>query len=106
MMVHETTCGLSFQLTKGGIDDVIEDGCQTKSFNNKYAKWATAVCRWQTLAELWFNDLQLNHTHDTSRCCWTPKSVKIWLVVIQKPLDTWYQLVSTYPKPHIQRALQ
>jgi hypothetical protein len=34
MMVHETTCGLSFQLTKGGIDDEIEDGCQTKSFDN------------------------------------------------------------------------
>jgi hypothetical protein len=29
-MVHETTCGLSFQLTKGGIDDGIEDGCQTE----------------------------------------------------------------------------
>ena len=26
MMVHETTCGLSFQLTKGGIADGIEDG--------------------------------------------------------------------------------
>jgi hypothetical protein len=24
-MVHETTCGLSFHLTKGGIDDGIED---------------------------------------------------------------------------------
>jgi hypothetical protein len=28
MMVHETTCGLSFQLKKGGIDDGI--GCQIK----------------------------------------------------------------------------
>jgi hypothetical protein len=64
MMVHETTCGLSFQLTKGGeiddgiddgIDYGIEDGCQTESFDNKkhqvcqmgmkFAKWATAVCR-------------------------------------------------------------
>jgi hypothetical protein len=33
-MVHETTCGLSFQLKKGGIDEGIEDGCQTESFNN------------------------------------------------------------------------
>jgi hypothetical protein len=40
MMVRETTCGLSFQLTKGGIDDGIEDGCQTESFDNKYARWA------------------------------------------------------------------
>jgi hypothetical protein len=43
MMVHETTCGLSFQLTKGGIDDGIEDGCQTESLtttNIKYARWA------------------------------------------------------------------
>ena len=59
IMVHETTSGLSFQLTKAGIDDGIdygiEDGCQTESFNNnkhqvcqmgmKFAKWATAVCR-------------------------------------------------------------
>jgi hypothetical protein len=36
-MVHETTFGLSFQLTKGGIDDGNEDGCQTESFeNNKH----------------------------------------------------------------------
>jgi hypothetical protein len=33
-MVHETTCGLSFQLTKEGIDDGIEDGCQIESFDN------------------------------------------------------------------------
>jgi hypothetical protein len=55
MMVHENTCGLSFQLTKGGIDDGIEYGCQTESFENnkhqvcqmgmKFSKWATAVCR-------------------------------------------------------------
>jgi hypothetical protein len=54
-MVHETTCGLSFQLTKGGIDYGIEDGCQTEIFDNnkhqvcqigmKFAKWAIAVCR-------------------------------------------------------------
>jgi hypothetical protein len=54
-MVHETTCGLSFQLTKGEIDDGIEDGCQTKSFDNKkhqicqmgmkVSKWETVVCR-------------------------------------------------------------
>jgi hypothetical protein len=37
-MVHETTCGLSFLLKKGGIDDGI--GCHTKSFDNKYARWA------------------------------------------------------------------
>jgi hypothetical protein len=45
MMVHETTCGLSFQLTKGGIDDEIydgiADGCQTESFDNKYTRWAS-----------------------------------------------------------------
>jgi hypothetical protein len=35
-MVRETACGLSFKLTKGGIDDGIEDVCQTKSFDNKY----------------------------------------------------------------------
>jgi hypothetical protein len=40
-MVHETTSSLSFQLTKGGIDDRIKDGCQTESFNNKYARWAS-----------------------------------------------------------------
>jgi hypothetical protein len=34
-MVHEITCGLSFLLKKGEIDDGIEDGCQTESFNNK-----------------------------------------------------------------------
>ena len=63
MMVHETTCGLSFQLTKGGNDDGIdygndygiEDGCQTEIFDNnkhqvcnmgmKFSKWETAVCR-------------------------------------------------------------
>jgi hypothetical protein len=76
-MIRETTFGLLFQLTKGGIYDGIEDGCHNESFNNKYATWATAVCRWQTLAELWSNDLQLNHTHYTLGCCWTPKSVKI-----------------------------
>jgi hypothetical protein len=31
-MVHETTCGLSFQPTKGGIDDGIS--CHTKIFDN------------------------------------------------------------------------
>jgi hypothetical protein len=31
-MVHETTCGLSFQLTKGGIDDGIEDWLSNKKF--------------------------------------------------------------------------
>jgi hypothetical protein len=40
VMVHETTCGLSFQLKKGGIDDGIEYGCQIESFDNKYAIWA------------------------------------------------------------------
>jgi hypothetical protein len=55
MMIHETTCGLSFQLTKWGIDDGIEDGCQTESFDNnkhqicqmsmKFAKWEITVCR-------------------------------------------------------------
>jgi hypothetical protein len=54
MMAHETTYGLSFQLTKGGIDDGISC-CQTESFNNnkhqvcqmgmKFDKWETAVCR-------------------------------------------------------------
>jgi len=39
-MVHETTCGLSFQPKKGGIDDEIKDGCQTKSFDKKYCIWA------------------------------------------------------------------
>jgi hypothetical protein len=34
-MVHEITCGLSFQLKKGGIDDGIEDGCETEGFENK-----------------------------------------------------------------------
>jgi hypothetical protein len=53
--VYETTCGLSFQLTKGGIDDGIEDGYQTESFDNnkhqicqmdmKFSKWETSVCR-------------------------------------------------------------
>ena len=53
MIVHETTCGLSFQLTKGGIDDGI--GCQIEIFDNKkhqvcqmgmkFSKWAIAVCR-------------------------------------------------------------
>jgi hypothetical protein len=38
-MVRETTCGLSFQLKKGGIDDGIEHGFQTKSFYIKYVKW-------------------------------------------------------------------
>jgi hypothetical protein len=52
-MVNENTYGLSFQLTKGGIDDGI--GCQTESFDNnkhqvcqmgmKFSKWATAVCK-------------------------------------------------------------
>ena len=58
-MVHETTCGLSFQLTKGGIDGEIDDGieygCEIKSFDNnkhqicqmgmKFSKWEIAVCR-------------------------------------------------------------
>jgi len=65
-MVRETTCGLSFQLIKGPrIRDGIEHGCKTKILDNKYARWETPVYRWKNLAELWFNDLQLNHTQDT-----------------------------------------
>jgi hypothetical protein len=41
MMVREITCGLSFQLTKGGINDGIADGCQIESLDNKYARWAS-----------------------------------------------------------------
>jgi hypothetical protein len=41
-MVHESTCGLSFQFTKGGIDDEIDDGikdgCETKNFDNNKQK--------------------------------------------------------------------
>jgi hypothetical protein len=33
MMVHETTCGLSFQLANAGIDDVIEDGWKVSTTN-------------------------------------------------------------------------
>jgi hypothetical protein len=39
-MVCKTTCGLFSWLTKGGIDDGIEDGCDIENFDNKYAKWA------------------------------------------------------------------
>jgi hypothetical protein len=39
-MVRKTTCGLSFQLTKGGINDGIEDGCPTEIFDKPYAIWA------------------------------------------------------------------
>jgi hypothetical protein len=40
-MVRETTCGISFQLTKGGVDDGIEYGCQNENFDIKYSKWAS-----------------------------------------------------------------
>ena len=43
MMVQETTCGLSCQLIKGGIDDGIDDGCQIESFDNEYARWASSL---------------------------------------------------------------
>jgi hypothetical protein len=43
-MVCETTCGLSFHLNKGGIDDRIEDDFCTESFDInkiKYVRWAS-----------------------------------------------------------------
>jgi hypothetical protein len=40
-MVQETTCGLLFQLTKGGINDEIKDDYHIEIFNNKYARWAS-----------------------------------------------------------------
>jgi hypothetical protein len=65
-MVCETTCGLSFQLTKGGINDGIADGCQTESFDNKYARWASNFPdgKLQSVdGRLWHNDGSiLNHT--------------------------------------------
>jgi hypothetical protein len=55
MMVRETISGISFSLTKGGIDYRIEDGCQTETFDNnkqkicqmgiKFSRWATAIYR-------------------------------------------------------------
>jgi hypothetical protein len=69
MMVHETTFGLSFQMTKGGIDDGIEDGFQTESFDNnkqKYARWASNLSDGKLRSvdgRLWQNDGSiLNHT--------------------------------------------
>ena len=38
MMVDETTCGLSFQLTKGGIDDQIEIEIMLMVFRLKISK--------------------------------------------------------------------
>jgi hypothetical protein len=54
----KTTYCLSFPLTKEGI----EDGCSTKSFENKiknkYARWETAVCRKKTKKNMPYRKLQ------------------------------------------------
>ena len=46
----KNTCGLTIQLTKGGIDD----GFQTKSFNNNTMKFLDGQ---ENFRELWFKIL-------------------------------------------------
>jgi hypothetical protein len=42
-MVRKTTCGISFQLTKGGIDDVIGNICQIESFDNNICQMGMKI---------------------------------------------------------------